>query len=155
MNALAAHVTSLAERYANKPAFRAVAIAACGLAAIRYPDLAVLAASAQASDLYLVSRYEADAAKKVAEFVEEMDRQGFDLTMEEINGEPFAHVLALTMESVFRAKRGDRIRDSARMLCNYRGIVWSNNTDAYEELMRVLDDLRAYPKSSEGGSLVG
>jgi len=75
--------------------------------------------------------------------------------MEEINGEPFAHVLALTMESVFRAKRGDRIRDSARMLCNYRGIVWSNNTDAYEELMRVLDDLRAYPKSSEGGSLVG
>lgn len=92
-------------------------------------------------DTTLINKRDELQRKRAKTFIDELDRQGHDITSEALNDDEYAHAVIVTVTAATHAARTEKIHKFANLLMNYRRIVIDNNVERYEELLRILDDL--------------
>jgi len=92
-------------------------------------------------DNFLVQRRDRLHQQRFRTFIEKLDRVECNITHEQLNDDEFCHAVIVTLSAVGRTEREEKIHLFALMLSNYKRVVMSNDKDAYEEFLRVLDDM--------------
>lgn len=110
----------------------------------RHPYLQALAGLVPGSgalDPLLQARAEQIAGDRAHDFFKELTRGGLELTPELIDSDEFLHAYFSTMRAVVHTRRRQKIRYFARL---FRSALLGGefrDSDDYEELLGILDDL--------------
>ena len=93
------------------------------------------------ADNFLLAKRDELQRNRIREFIAELDRQGCDITREQLERADFCHFTLVTIAAAARANRTEKVHMFARLLSNYDRVISGSIQDDYEEMLRVLDDM--------------
>lgn len=92
-------------------------------------------------DSSLSSYYTKEKEKRVTTFFDELAKNETPLTEDIINSDDFLHKYFITLKAVIETKRTEKIRYFARLLNNCNTSLINDETDNFEDFIKILDDL--------------
>lgn len=94
-----------------------------------------------AGDVLLASRIKQIREDRAREFFDELAKDGSILTPAVIESEDFIHCFTITSKAALNTRRREKIRLFARLLASSVSKPHPRDTDDYEQMLAILDDL--------------
>src|SRR5438105_2632604 len=92
-------------------------------------------------DNKLVNFYTKEKEKRLKAFYDELASGKIELSEELVQSEDFLHKYYVTLKAALETKRFEKIRYFAKLLKNCQSTLLNQETDYYEDFVKVLDDL--------------
>jgi len=135
---------SLLNRHGDNPTVQALAALAVAMLSNFAPDsrTKIVAATAAAGSAYLFPRLAEHKRGRARELLDEIQREGLQLTKEQIESGENLHMFEKSLDAAINTGRSQKIQSIARLYRHFAsGMVATSTIDTFDEMLRILDDL--------------